>query len=304
MDVVELATTVATLLALVAVGWALRATRILAAEDARPIHTVIIYVGLPALVFQSVHGAELGPELATIALIAWIAFAVSAVAAWGLARALRLPRRIAGGLIVFGALGNTGYIGYPVSQALLGDTGLVRAIFYDIFGTVGALLFVGVYIAARYGSAGGPAPNPLREVLTFPAVIALAVAFAARPLAVPSAVSAGLDALASIVVPLIMVSVGLSLKLERLTSHKRALASMVAVKLVLSPLVALAVGPLLLADPDAVRLVVLEAGMPIMMLSIVFGTRFGLDTEFLASAVLVTTALSVATIPLMQMLVV
>ncbi len=304
MGVVELATTVLTLLALVAVGWVLRATGALVAEDARPIHTIIIYVGLPALVFRSVHGAELGPELATIALVAWIAFVVSLVAAWALARALRLPRNIAGALIVFGALGNTGYIGYPVSQALLGESGLVKAIFYDIFGTVGALLFVGVFIAARYGASGEQVPNPLREVLTFPAVIALAVAFAARPLAIPSVVSDGLDALASIVVPLIMVSVGLSIKLQRVTSHKRALASMVAVKLGLSPLVALAVGPLLLAETDAVRLVVLEAGMPTMMLSIVFGTRFGLDTEFLASAVLVTTALSVFTIPLMQMLIV
>lgn len=303
MDVVEIARIIAPLLGLVAVGWILRATGILTAADAGPIHAVIIYAGLPALVFRAVHGALLGPELPAIAAVAWIAFGVSALAAWGISRLLDLPRNIAGGMIAFSALGNTGYIGYPVSQALLGATGLVHAIFYDIFGTVGALLLVGVFIAARFGSVGGPAPNPLREALTFPAVIALGVALIARPVAIPEMVSVGLDSLATLVVPLIMISVGLTVRLQRLTTHKRALAAVAAVKLVLSPLVALVAGPVLAGDPDVVRLVVLEAGMPIMMLSIVFGTRFGLDTEFLASAVLLTTMLSVVTIPVMQMLI-
>jgi len=205
-------------------------------------------------------------------------------------------------LIVFAGLGNTGYIGYPVAQALLGETGLVRAIFYDIFGTVGALLTVGVYVASRFGAQDGPPPNPLREVLTFPGVIALAAALALRSVEIPSAVSSGIDALATLVVPLIMISVGLTLRLRRLTEHKRALVCLAVVKLVFSPLIAFAAGSFLLGDVDALRLAVLQAGMPVMMLSIVFGTRFGLDTGFLASAVVATTVASVVSIPLMQVL--
>ncbi|NTW28696.1 MAG: AEC family transporter, partial [Coriobacteriia bacterium] len=51
------------------------------------------------------------------------------------------------------------------------------------------------------------------------------------------------------------------------------------------------------------RSTVLEAGMPTMMLTLVVGERFGLDTDFLASAILVTTAGAAVTLPLMQMLV-
>lgn len=302
MDAVELARTIATLLGLVAVGWVLRAAGALTSADARPIHTVIIYVGLPALVFRSVHGAQLGPELAVIALVAWLAFAASAFVAFVAARALRLPRHVAGALIVFAGLGNTGYIGYPIAQSLLGEEGLVRAIFYDIFGTVGALLVAGVFIASRLGAANGPAPDPVREVLTFPAVIALFAALVFRPVEIPSVVSSGIEALATLVVPLIMISVGLTVRLARLTEHTLALASLATVKLVLSPLVAFAAGSVMLGDPEALQLAVLQAGMPTMMLSIVFGTRFGLDTEFLASAVVVTTVASAVSIPVMQAL--
>jgi malate permease and related proteins len=302
MDVAELARIVLTLLAMVGVGWLLRATRVLSADDARPIHTVIIYVGLPALIFQAVHPASLDLDLAVIAVIAWTIFAVTAVIAWLLARALRLPRSVAGGFILAASLGNTGYIGYPVSQAILGEEGLVRAIFYDVFGTVGALLVVGLLIAQHYGDRVGPRINVIREILRFPAVVALFAALLLRPYPVPEVVSSGLDALASLVVPLIMISVGLSLEVRSLGERPLVLGTLGAVRLLLAPLVALAIGGLVLDDPAAVRLVALEAGMPVMMLSIVIGARFGLDTEFLAAAVVLTTIASVATIPLVQII--
>jgi malate permease and related proteins len=302
MDVAELARIVLTLLAMVGVGWLLRATRVLSADDARPIHTVIIYVGLPALIFQAVHPASLDPELAVIAVIAWAVFLVTAAVAWVLARILRLPRRVAGGFILAASLGNTGHIGYPVSQAILGEEGLVRAIFYDVFGTVGALLVVGLLIAQHYGDRVGPRISVIREILRFPAVLALFAALALRPFPVPEVVSSGLDALASLVVPLIMISVGLSLEVRRLGERPLVLSTVGAVRLLLAPLVALAIGGLVLDDPAAVRLVALEAGMPVMMLSIVIGARFGLDTEFLAAAVVLTTIASVATIPLVQII--
>ena len=303
MDVAELARIVLTLLAMVGVGWLLRAFGVLSAADARPIHALIVYVGLPALIFQAIHPASLDVEFAVVALVAWAVFAVTAAVAWALARLMHMPRPVAGGFILAASLGNTGYIGYPVSRALLGDEGLVRAIFYDAFGTVGALLVVGLLIAQRYGEHSGPRVNPLKEVLRFPAMIALAAAFVLRPLPIPEVVSSGLDALASLVVPLIMLSVGLTLEVRRLADRPAALGSLGAVRLLLAPLVALAVGGLVLDDPAAVRLVVLEAGMPTMMLTIVIGARFGLDTEFLASAVVLTTVASVVTIPLMQLLV-
>lgn len=303
MDVRFLAETILGFVAIVAVGGVLRRTGVLSREDARPINAVIIYAGLPAMIFRAVHGALLGPQLAVVAGVAWVVFAVSALAAFGLARLLRLPAAVTGGFVLAAALGNTGYIGYPVSQAVLGDAGLVGAIFYDVFGTVAALLFVGLFVAERYGEKEHRGVNPLREALMFPAVIALAVGLALRGVQVPVLVSDGIDALANVVVPLIMISVGLSLRPGSVRRHALPLAVLAAVRLVAAPLVALGVGSLVLADADAVRLVVLEAGMPSMMLTLVIGARFRLDTDFIASAILLTTVASIVTIPVMQLLV-
>jgi hypothetical protein len=302
MSIATLAGTIGGFVGIVAIGWLLRRAGILEREDARPINAVIIYVGLPALIFRAVHGADLGTDLAIIAGIAWTVFAITAVLAWWVARLMRLERPVAGGFILAAALGNTGYIGYPLATAFLGEEGLVRAIFYDVFGTVAALLLVGLFVAERFGEAGEEKVNPLREAVRFPAVIALGIALLTRGMAVPAVVGDGLDALATLVVPLIMISVGLSLRPGCVRCNIAPLAALTIIRLALAPALAAGLGALLLPDGEALRLVVLEAGMPSMMLTLVVGARVRLDTGFIAAAILFTTILTVVSVPLAQLL--
>lgn len=303
MSVAALAVVIGKLLALVAVGVALRVSGLLKAEDARPINNIIIYAGLPALIFQAVRPARLSWELAVIAAIAWGVGLLGFALAYGVSRLLRLSRPAAGALMLSSALGNTGYIGYPVALGLLGSAGLVKAVFYDVFGTVALLLVVGLPIAAAFGTSGRKA-NIVRDVASFPALFALVLALAMRSVPVPIVVSDWLDLLARLVVPLIMISLGVSLRPRTIGSYAVPVAVVIAIKLLVLPLVALALGTALLAaDGSAVRLVVLQAGMPTMMLALVFGARFELDSDLIAAAALVTTTAAIASIPLMQALV-
>jgi len=169
-----------------------------------------------------------------------------------------------------------------------------------VFGTVGALVFVGLLVAQHYGTNEEARVNPLKELVTFPAVIALALALLLRPVAIPTLVSDGLGLLASMVAPLIMLSVGLSLRFRSLGESWRSLGVLTALRLLIAPAAALAIGLVVLGGGAPLRVAVLEAGMPAMMLTLVVGERFGLDTDYIASAIFVTTALSAITLPLVQ----
>lgn len=294
-----LATTILTFAAIVAIGSLLRATGLLGREDARPLNAVIIYVGLPAFIFNAVHGADLGPSVWRVIVVSWVAFAAALLLAFLAEKLLRLRREQAGGFLISASLGNTGYLGYPLTAAFLGAAAVPTAVFSDIFGTVFAFVVVGLPIAARMGEHDAAHPNPVRELLTFPAVIALAVALLLRPVTMPEAVSNGLGLLASMVAPLIMLSVGLSLRPQSIARSAVPLAVLAAIKLVAAPLVALGVGSALLAEAP-LRVAVLQAGMPSMMLTFVVGERFGLDTDFIASAIFVTTVAAAVSIPIMQ----
>ena len=86
-------------------------------EDARPLNTVIIYVGLPAFIFEAIHGAEVGPAVWRIVGVAWAVFAVTLLLAFLAEKVLRLPRDRAGGFLIAASLGNTGYLGYPLTAS-------------------------------------------------------------------------------------------------------------------------------------------------------------------------------------------
>lgn len=283
---------------IVAIGALLRATGALKAGDARALNAVIVYVGLPAFVFRAVRGARIGPDAVAVVAVCWAVLAITGLIVWLVVRVRRPRRTRAASLFLASCFGNTGYMGYPVTAAVLGSSALPLAVFWDVFGTVFALVLVGLPVAARAAS-GAHRVNVIRELMTFPAVIALAAGLAARPLTLPDPVSAGLDLLANMVTPLIMVSVGLSLAPRAVTRSVADVALVGVIRLGVAPALGFAIGDLVLGG-DALRVAALQAGMPTMMLALVVGERFGLDTEFIAAAIFVTTALSALTIPLIQ----
>jgi hypothetical protein len=297
-----LAETVLTFAAIVGIGACLCMAGLLTPADARPLNTVIIYVGLPAFVFQAVHGAPLSRSLAGVIAVSWVVFAVLIGLAFVAQRLMRMPRDRAGGFMLAASLGNTGYLGYPLTAALLGSAAVPAAVFSDVFGTVFALVLIGLPLAARFGEHAEGTPNAIKELISFPAVGALVLALALRSVQMPDAVSTGLDVLARVVAPLIMISVGLSLRPRSVLSAGGALTVLVGLKLVLAPLLALAFGSAFLPELP-LRVAVLEAGMPSMMLTFVVGERYGLDTDFIAAAIFVTTVASALTLPAVQALV-
>lgn len=286
----------------VVLGVVLRLTGLLSATDAKPLNTLLIYVALPALVFNTVQSAVLDWHLAIVPVVAWVLVLVGIAIAWGITKLLRLEGPTAGAFILVAVFGNTAYIGYPVASALLGEAGLVRAIFYDLFGNTAAIITLGALIASHYGEHDLKV-NPVREIVTFPPFIALAVALAMRSVPVPTLVSNWLDVLAKLVVPMIMISVGLSLRPEKVRGHLSKVAIIAGLKIVMLPLLALAIGTLVLRDAASMRIVVLEAGVPSMMFTVVMGMRFKLDVDLIASAIIVTMLGAIITIPLLQLLV-
>lgn len=304
MPALALATTIAGFAAIVGLGALLRRVGILAAEDSKPLNAIIIYVGLPAFIFEAVHSAELSLDALSVVIVAWAVFAVTAALAWLAGRALRLQPATATALILVSALGNTGYIGYPLTAAVFGPQAVPSAVFYDIFGTVFALVLVGMPLAARTRreGPGSGRVNVLRELLTFPAVIALALALALNGVEIPEAVNNWLGILANMVAPLIMLSVGVALRPKAIVSGWTSVAAASVIRLAIAPAVAFAVAALVVSDQTTARVAVLEASVPSMMLTLAVGERFGLDTDFIASAIFVTTLLSAITIPVVQAL--
>jgi predicted permease len=153
-----------------------------ARSAARALLTVILYVVLPPVTFLNVARLRVDADVAGGIGLAYVALALTGgVARLVSRRALRLSRPATGSVINAAVLANTGYLGLPLTVALLGGGRLGEALAYDSL-VGGPVLFVaGFGVGAAFGTrAGEGARERLRSfVVRNPPLVAALLAFAA-----------------------------------------------------------------------------------------------------------------------------
>jgi len=298
----ELLSIIASVVLVFLLGYSAKKLGILKQEQAPILNNVIIYLTLPALIFKGIYRADLEGKLYFVAVIALLTTALVMAIAFFLSRFLKLEPQLAGTFMLVAAIGNTGYIAYPLLISLHGNAGLVRGIFYDIFGTVIVILTIGLYICSVFGESAEK-PSILRQLFSFPPIYGLVLGFILKPFAVPEVIMRTVDIVAAVTVGLILISVGLSLEPVKEAKRYIPLLSLTFIlKLVLSPLIVLLLARIFQLDSLSVETSVLGASMPPALLSLVFGLKYGLDAEFLSSAIFILTIASAVTVPLTQLL--
>ncbi|MDO8886577.1 AEC family transporter [Candidatus Oleimmundimicrobium sp.] len=299
MDILSLFGLILSAVTLIALGYLSKVTGLLKHEDSTILNNVIIYLALPALIFLAIRNSQISINLLSIPLVGWVVMLSCAATAFFITRLLPLKNPTVGAFLLAAAIGNTGYLGYPLTLGLLGEEALAKAIFYDIFGTVIFAFTIGLYFAEVYGT-NGKKINKIKEVVTFPPLIALFVGLFFRGVVLPLFILKSLNYLSAAAIPLIMLSIGLSLRFDKLGQHKLLIVLLCGIKLILSPMLAYIVGNLANLSAGSLSVVVLETSMPAAMLSFIIGLKYGLDADFLSVAIVSATVLSMITIPIWQ----
>lgn len=223
--------------------------------------------------------------------------------------------------------GNTAFLGIPLCAALFGPAGGALAALYD-FGLTVVMWTVSAYFLVRFrpaapGLAGAsPAtgtgsaetaatgrPRSLARDLVNPNTVALVLGLliGKSPLTVPGPLLGAIQGIAATALPLAMLVVGAMIaSANPFTAGDRSLPRRLALgaltKLALGPALAFALTTLLGLPPFMRSVIVLQSAMPTMASTPVFLRHFGGDEQLAASAVLVTTILCFATIPLILQL--
>ncbi|MDD3609058.1 MAG: AEC family transporter [Halothiobacillaceae bacterium] len=271
------------------------------AERARTaLTTLVYYLMLPALVLSVLWRAPLDVDALRIPLAA-AAGVFGAMLLMALVGRVQRPGRARlGALLLAASFPNATYLGLPVLESLYGDAGRAIAIQYDLFACTPILLSLGIYIAARMGGKG-EAVHPLGALLRVPPLWAavLAVALNLGGIPQPEWLFGILDRLGAGVVPIMLVALGMSLRLDALRpSSLIAVAPAVLIQLFAMPLIVLGVGSAMGLSGMRLVAVVLEGAMPVMVLGLVLCDRYGLDTALYATAATLSVILSLLTLPL------
>lgn len=268
-------------------------------EHTAVVNNVIIYFAMPALIFRAVHQSHISIGLLIFPLVGNMVMFGNMALAYLAARAIKLQNSLLGAVILVATIGNTGFLGYPLTIELFGMNNLVKSVFFDLFSTVLFMFTVGILVAGKFGKTNERV-NVLREVSTFPPLIAIFVAIILHGVGLPGFLDKAINFMAGAAIPLIMVSIGLALEVSQVKNYKRELIIISSIKLIVAPVIAFLLSIALSLSKTDIAINLLEASMPTFLFSYIIGQRYGLDVDFIPAAVVVTTMISMLTIPLWQ----
>lgn len=276
----------ALIVALLALGQLLRRTKDFPEDAPRILTSFVVYVSLPALILVHIPKVTLAADAAAPVAVAWGILAVSAMIVWSAARAIGWDRSTTGALMLVVPLGNTSFLGIPMVETFFGKEGVPYAILYDQLGTFLALATYGAVVQAVYAGKERPTVSGvLKKVVTFPPFIALAVAFVLRPWTQPAGLENALKAVAASLVPIAMVAVGLRMRIRLPPGQASPFAFGLFIKLILAPLIVLAVCRGFTGNGLSVRVAIFESGMPPQTTAWIVAMAAGLAPELAAAMV-------------------
>ena len=262
--------------------------------------TVVYYLLLPALILDVMWKAPLNADTWRIAVLAAVGVFSGMLVIMASCRVCHSSGATTGAAILAAAFPNATYLGLPVLETTFGPWARSVAIQYDLLACTPILLTLGIALASRFGTAN-KSSSMLLDLLRVPPLWAMAVAIALNLSGVPTPkfLDGMFDLLGRSVVPLMLLALGMSLRLQALKPKNLIpVAPVVLIQLLIMPLIvwggAYAVG----LSAHLLAPVVLEAAMPSMVLGLVIADRFKLNSELYAAAVVVTTAISLFTLPL------
>lgn len=294
MDVL---TRLAVMIGLLAVGVGLRGVGMLNARRVGWLNSVAFYVVLPALVFDSTHDQPLD-EIVTPTLLVGVVgvLVVTAAIAWLVHRSIETdaPRAAA---TVQSYHTNLGYIGLPVVATALGER--AAAIGSVVLG-IGALVQIPLTVSllVRITGSGTNVSEEARRLVTNPVLIALIVGLAVSraPFALTGPPADGIGLVAEAALPVALLCVGGSIKLESMDVRRAIVGRVLALKLLVMPAVAWMVFAGLGADPWALRTVVVMFGAPAAVSTFVYVTEMGGDRRLASVIVFLSTVASAFTL--------
>lgn len=292
MDVIaQLATIVAPVFicAGIGLGWA----KLNQPFDTNLITLLVYNVGAPCLIITTFAKVRLEPDalgqIAGAALACYVAFATLGALVLRASR-LDLPSYLPSLMFPL-----TGSMGLPVCFFAFGEEGLAFAIVFFVFGAIGTFT-VGNAVAAGRMSLGKLARTPVIYA------VAIAVAFQLADLRMPQWVLNTTGLVGGIVIPAQLIALGISLAGLRVASLRRSLA-LSLVRLVMGGAVGYAIAEAIGLTGAAWAVVILQSAMPVAVSNYLWAQLYGRKPEEVAGMVLLSTAISFATLPLLIWLV-
>lgn len=296
-------TTILSIIIMIGLGYFLKRIDFLSEKDIDPFNKIVMYILMPCMIFHAIYGADLSliPKLGILPFIILASSFVTGVVSYIILKQLKLGDRKLWSVLVTVMIANTAFMGYPVTLGIYGQAGFLRAIFCDM-ATLCIFLILSFVLILKFG---GTVKTAVKKIAFFPPLWAVVLGLTLNWLNIPigSVLDYTVNYLGQGAIPLIMVTLGLSIDFSALSRSKAMIVFTSLMKLAFFPIVAFFIVNYLGLVNLEYNVAIVEAAMPSGMMSLLLAITYKLDYELTSDCILINTVISLITLPVIIMLI-
>ena len=267
----------------------------------RTMLSALLWTVIPFVTFFTLARLEIDTGVGAGLVFAYAELAIVGVIAWLLAtRVLGLSRASTGALICVVVLANTGYLGVPLTAAVLGTDELAEAIAFDTVVSGPMFYVVGFAIGAAFGTAAGETRRD--RILAFfsrnPPLVAVVAALLAPDALAPDVLVDVAYVVVYAILPVGFFALGVNLaaesdegKLAFPPPFGAPVAAGLVLRLLAAPALMVGLAALIVRVPDAY---LVQAAMPSGINSLIVAHAYGLDLRLISAVLAWSTGIVVA----------
>ncbi len=257
-------------------GMALRLSGILPENSHKGVNAWILWIALPAMTLLYIPAIKWNSALilpVAMPLLVWIG-AWLTLKLFG--QRLALDKGTHAALLLTAGLGNTSFVGFPLTQAYFGDAGLRIAVICDQISFI-ALSTLGVMTALNASHGADAGKKAMIRIVRFPPFLAFIAALILPRFVDYTLLNPLLTKLAGTLVPIALFSVGLQIHFSEWRRELPALSLGLVYKLLVAPAFVLCAALLFQLKGIIAQASIFEAAMAPMVTSAILAAEHRLN---------------------------
>ena len=258
-------------------GIVLRRFSTLPQDAHKGVNAWIINIALPAVSFKYLPHIEWSRSLLLPVIMPVMVWGCAWLYVKIYARYNKLDKPTIAALRLSTGLSNTSFLGFPLTVAYFGANELSTAVICDQV-TFMILATAGILLAVHASGQHNPAPSVIiKKIVSFPPLIACVAALVLPVFVDISPLDDVFDKLATTIGPLALFSIGLQIKFEGWRTEVKHIGYALLFKLVLAPLIILAIVMLSGTNNNIAQVTVFEAAMPSFLTASIVAAQYNLN---------------------------
>jgi len=269
----------------------------------KALNMAIIYLSLPALILYKIPTVKISSDTMTPIIVPWILAFILPFIVIGLSKKLHLSKKEKGSLLLVAVLGNTSFLGVPLTNFFYGENSVAYALLYDQLGSFLILSTYGSVVATLFSD--NKILNiklTIKKVILFPPFLSLLFAFLLKQFLRADFITIILHPISLTLVPFALMSVGYQLRFKVPKDERKALYLAIMIKTIISPLIAFLICYFLFEFNTITKVTILEAGMGPMITAGIMASLAGLKPKLTNAIVGYGILISFFTLPILYII--